>query len=142
MILDMAAARGSTQIHTMDPIPYANSSSERASDVPQSADLRLEASNAELQKIVFHSSAQTIISLRRALDLNIEDYNLLRDGNNSLLAERNTLYDRVADLESELAEVSVSAARGISALEAKVVCTEARPWTMLPPWRSALLTSE
>jgi hypothetical protein len=38
VVLDMKAAHGSTQIHTMDPIPYEDSSSERACDVPQSAD--------------------------------------------------------------------------------------------------------
>jgi hypothetical protein len=35
---DMAAAHGSKQIHTMDPIPSEDSSFERARDVPQSAD--------------------------------------------------------------------------------------------------------
>jgi hypothetical protein len=47
---------------------------------------------AELQKTI-GSSAKAVVSLHRALDLDIEEYNLLRDGNNSLLAGRNTLRD-------------------------------------------------
>jgi hypothetical protein len=87
--------------------------------------LRLEASTAVLQKTI-DSSAEAVISLCRVLDLNIEDYNLLKDGNNSLLAERNTLHEQVADLDSELAGVKASTVRDIATLEAKVVSVEAR----------------
>jgi predicted trehalose synthase len=56
----------------------------------------------------------------------IEDYELLKDGNSSLLVECNALQDRVADVESELAGAKTSAAKGIAVQEAKVVSVEAR----------------
>jgi hypothetical protein len=56
-----------------------------------------------LKKKTVDSSVEAAASLRQALDLNIVDYNLLKGGNNRLLPEeRNTLCDRVANLESEL----------------------------------------
>jgi hypothetical protein len=82
---------------------------------------RLKASAAELQKTI-DSSTEAVTVLRRALDERIEDYEPLKNGNDSLLAERNTLRDQVADLESVLAKVKTSAAGDISALEARVAC--------------------
>jgi chromosome segregation ATPase len=85
---------------------------------------QLKTSTVELQKSV-ESSTEAVTSLWQALEAGIKDYELLKDGENSLLAERNTLHDRVADLESELAEAKTSTAKDITALEAKVVSVEA-----------------
>jgi hypothetical protein len=50
----------------------------------------------------------------------------LLEGNKNLSAERDTLWDRATDLESELTEARASAAREIAALEARVKAAEAR----------------
>jgi vacuolar-type H+-ATPase subunit D/Vma8 len=78
----------------------------------------------ELQES-FDKSAEAVISLRQTLNGAIDDYELLKDGNSNLLAERNALRDQVTDLKSELATAKVSSAKDIAALEAKVVSVEA-----------------
>jgi chromosome segregation ATPase len=70
---------------------------------------QMKASIAELQKFV-DNSTEVVTSLRQAREAGIEDYELLKDGNSSLLVERNALQDRAADLESELAGAKTSAA--------------------------------
>jgi hypothetical protein len=55
----------------------------------------------------------------------VEDYNLLLEGNNSLLAEHNELRYHSEDLESKLAEVCSSAVEDIAALEAIIRSAEA-----------------
>jgi hypothetical protein len=64
--------------------------------------------------------------LRRELEEEVDNYELMRCGSESLLAECNTLCDQIADLESELVEVKMGATRDISIMEAKVASTEAR----------------
>jgi hypothetical protein len=86
---------------------------------------RLKGSSVELQRSV-DSSTEAVISLQQKLEAGIEDYELLRDGNNSLLVECNALQDQVIDLESKLAEDKARAAKDIAALEVKVVSAEAR----------------
>jgi hypothetical protein len=58
--------------------------------------------------------------LQRSLDAGVEDYELLMEGNKSLLVASDTLRDHDADLEPELAEARARAAKDIAALEAKV----------------------
>jgi hypothetical protein len=59
------------------------------------------------------------------VDAGIEDYNLLLEGNKSLLAKHNTLHDRSEDLEFELTKTRASAIKGIAALEAKIKSAKA-----------------
>jgi predicted RNase H-like nuclease (RuvC/YqgF family) len=69
---------------------------------------KLEEENSQLKVSTVDSSAEAVTVLRRALDEGIEDYELLTNGNESLLAECDTLWDQVVDLESELAKVKTS----------------------------------
>jgi hypothetical protein len=64
-------------------------------------------------------------ALQRAVDSGIEDYDLLLEGNKSLLDVRNDLQYRCEDLHVELAEVRSDAKKRIADLEAKVKTTEA-----------------
>jgi FtsZ-binding cell division protein ZapB len=84
----------------------------------------LRATAAKLQGSV-DSSGETIATLQRAVDAGIEDYNMLLEGNKSLLAERNALRDPSEDLKSELTKTHASAAEGIAALEARIKSAEA-----------------
>jgi hypothetical protein len=52
--------------------------------------------------------------LQRSLDAGVEDYELLMEGNKSLLVESDTLRDHNADLEPELAEARARAAKDIA----------------------------
>jgi uncharacterized membrane-anchored protein YhcB (DUF1043 family) len=61
---------------------------------------QLKASKAEMQKTV-DSSSEVVTMLRRELDKEIQIYELLNNGNDSLLEERNNAQYRVANLESE-----------------------------------------
>jgi hypothetical protein len=70
-------------------------------------------------------SAKTIDTLQRFVYSRIEDYNLLQEDNNSLLAECDDLCYRYEDLEFELAKVHSSAAEDIAALESRIRSTEA-----------------
>jgi hypothetical protein len=45
----------------------------------------------------------------------LEDYDLVMEGNKSLLAERNTLHECSEDIESELMKAHASAAENIAA---------------------------
>jgi hypothetical protein len=62
--------------------------------------------------------------LRRELNEEIENYELLNNGNDSLLEERNNVRFRVADLESEVAKVRARVAEDIFALEARLAAAE------------------
>jgi hypothetical protein len=64
--------------------------------------------------------------LRRELNEEIENYELLNNGNDSLLEERNNVRFRVADLESEVAKVRARVAEDIFALEARLAAAEVR----------------
>jgi hypothetical protein len=55
----------------------------------------------------------------------IEDYNLLMDGNKSLLAERDEFYYYCKDLSAELAEAHYDAEKRTATLELKVKSIEA-----------------
>jgi hypothetical protein len=81
---------------------------------------RIRASTAELQKSV-DSSSEAVTSLRQVLEHGINDYELLKKGNQILSAERDAFRDRVAGLASELAEDKKSATRDIAALKEKVM---------------------
>jgi hypothetical protein len=67
-----------------------------------------------------------ITLLRRELNEEIENYELLNNGNDSLLEERNNVRFRVADLESEVAKVRARVAEDIFALEARLAAAEVR----------------
>jgi hypothetical protein len=86
---------------------------------------RLKASEAEMQKTIDNSS-EVITLMRRELNEEIDNYDLLKSGNDTLLEERNTLWYQVVDLESELAKVKMSATENISALEVRLAIVEAR----------------
>jgi ABC-type arginine transport system ATPase subunit len=66
--------------------------------------VQLEVSNAEMELTVSRSS-EAITLLRRQLDEQLENYELLRLGNASLLEKRIEAQYRANELESELAEV-------------------------------------
>jgi hypothetical protein len=51
---------------------------------------RLKASEAEMQKTIDNSS-EVITLMRRELNEEIDNYDLLKSGNDTLLEERNTL---------------------------------------------------
>jgi hypothetical protein len=70
------------------------------------------------------SSTEAITSLWQALEAGIEDYKLLKDDNKRLLADCNMLWDRVADLESDLTEAKTSATRDIAALKTNVISAD------------------
>jgi vacuolar-type H+-ATPase subunit D/Vma8 len=75
---------------------------------------------------VCDKSDEAVVLLWQELDEAIKDYDLLKDGNNSLLAECHALRVQVSDLKSEFAMAKASAAENITSLEAKVVSAEAR----------------
>jgi hypothetical protein len=96
------------------------------------ANAQLKMSNAEMQQTIDISS-EVVTLLRCELDEEIENYELLRIGNESLLAERNDAHYRVADLESELEEVKKSAARTLLPWRRGL-----RQWRAPPPRRNML----
>jgi hypothetical protein len=59
------------------------------------------------------------------VDNGIEDYDMLLEGNKSLLVERDDLHFRCEDLQAELAEVRSDTKKQIVDLEAKVEFAEA-----------------
>jgi hypothetical protein len=72
------------------------------------------------------SSAETITTLERTVAMGVEDYDLLMEGNKSLLAECDVLHERSENLDFELMKARASAAEDIAALEARVKSAEAR----------------
>jgi hypothetical protein len=64
-------------------------------------------------------------SLQRAVDNGIEDYDLLLEGNKSLLAERDDFCFHCEDLQVELAKVRSDAKKQIDDLKVKVESAEA-----------------
>jgi hypothetical protein len=85
---------------------------------------KLEAENSQL-KATTAESAETIGMLQRAMDNRVEDYNLLMEGNKSLLAERNDINYRCVDLKIELAEVHSDSEKKTADLEVRVKTAEA-----------------
>jgi hypothetical protein len=67
-------------------------------------------------------SAEMIGMLQRSVDAGIEVYNLLMEGNKSLLAERDEFRYLSNDLETELAS---SAEKSVADLEARIKSAEA-----------------
>jgi hypothetical protein len=55
------------------------------------------------------------------VDNGVKDYNLLMEGNKSLLAECNDFHYRCKDLKAELAEVRFDAKKRTANMEAKVM---------------------
>jgi hypothetical protein len=70
-------------------------------------------------------SAEMIAMLQRSVDAGIEDYDLLMEGNKSLLAERNEFCYHCEDLNVELAKVHSDAEKIITNLEVRVKSAEA-----------------
>jgi hypothetical protein len=59
------------------------------------------------------------------VDNGVDDYNLLLEGNKSLLAERNDFHYRCEDLKDELAEAHYDAQKKTTDLESRVRAAEA-----------------
>jgi chromosome segregation ATPase len=91
---------------------------------PEEENSRLKATATGLQKSI-DSSAEDVTLMRWSLEAGIEDYDLLLEGNNSLLTECTTLRDHAADLESELAEARANATKDIATLETRVQSAKA-----------------
>jgi hypothetical protein len=70
-------------------------------------------------------SAETIATLQRAMDTGIEDYNLLMDGNKSLLAEHDEFCYCSDHMETELVKIRSDAEKNITDLEARIRSAEA-----------------
>jgi BMFP domain-containing protein YqiC len=85
---------------------------------------KLEVENSQL-KATAAQSAGTISMLQRAVDIGVEDYTLLMEGNKSLLADHNDFHHHCEDLEIELAEVRSDAKKKVADLEARVKSVEA-----------------
>jgi FtsZ-binding cell division protein ZapB len=64
-------------------------------------------------------------TLQHTVENGNEDYDLLLEGNKSLLAERDNFHNRCEDLRAELMEVRSSTEKQITDLEAEVKCAEA-----------------
>jgi hypothetical protein len=79
--------------------------------------------------VVLHESvdksAKVVVSLRWMLNGALDDFDLLKGGNNSLLVERDSLRDQVTDLDSELVTAKVRVTENIPTLEARVASAEA-----------------
>jgi chromosome segregation ATPase len=86
----------------------------------EKANTQLEASNAEMQ-LTPSRSREAVTMLRRELDAELENYELLRVGNSRLLDE---VRGQVADLESKLTETKVNADKDTAALEARLAAAE------------------
>jgi hypothetical protein len=69
-------------------------------------------------------SIGTISTLQHTMDIGVEDYTLLMEGNKSLLAERDDRH-RCECLEVEVAEVRFDAKKKVEDLEARVKSVEA-----------------
>jgi hypothetical protein len=70
-------------------------------------------------------SAEMISMLQRVVDNGVEDYNLLMEGNKSLLVERNDFHYSCEDLKAELVEVRFDAEKRTTNLEVRVKTAEA-----------------
>jgi hypothetical protein len=70
-------------------------------------------------------AAKTTAMLQRFVDAGIEDYNLLMQGNKSLLAEHDEFCYHSDDMENELVKAHSSAKESIADLEAKIKFVEA-----------------
>jgi uncharacterized protein involved in exopolysaccharide biosynthesis len=81
----------------------------------------LEAENSQLRATAtklqgsVDSSVETVATLQRSMASGLEDYDLVMEGNKSLLAERNTLHECSEDIESELMKAHASASENIAA---------------------------
>jgi hypothetical protein len=67
----------------------------------------------------------TIAMLQRSVFAGIEDYDLLMEGNKSLMAARDEFRYRCEDLKVELARVGSDAEKNIADLEARLKSAEA-----------------
>jgi hypothetical protein len=90
----------------------------------EEANTQMEASNADMQLTVSHSG-EAVTVLRHELDAELENYELLRFDNTSLLDERNEARGQVANLESELAEMNANTAKDTATMEARLAAAEA-----------------
>jgi hypothetical protein len=84
----------------------------------------LEAKNSQL-KVATAESAKMIGTLQRVVDNGVDDYNLLLEGNKSLLAESNDFHYHCKDLKAELVEARSNAQWRTADLEARVRAAEA-----------------
>jgi hypothetical protein len=85
--------------------------------------MELEADNSQLEAIAAEST-EAISMLHGTVNAGIEDYELLMDGNKSLLAECDDFRYHSEDLQAELAEVCSDAKKIIAILESKVKSTD------------------
>jgi hypothetical protein len=81
--------------------------------------VELETPNSRL-KTTTVESAETIAMLQCAVDAGIEDYNLLLDGNKSLLVERDDFCYCCEDLGIELARVHSDAEKSAADLDSRI----------------------
>jgi chromosome segregation ATPase len=84
----------------------------------------LEAENSQLRATVEESTG-TIATLQRYVDAVIEDYDMLMEGNKSLLTERDKFHYHCKDLKVEVARVRSDVEKNVADLEARVKSTEA-----------------
>jgi hypothetical protein len=87
--------------------------------------LQLKVSKADMQKTVDNSN-EAVTVLPWALEEEIESYDLLKNGNDSLLEECNNARYQVVDLESELEKVKASGEGDISTSKVRLAAAEAR----------------
>jgi hypothetical protein len=85
--------------------------------------VELKVENSQL-KATIAESTETIGTLQRAVNNEVEDYNLLLEGNKSLVAECNDFHYRCEDLKGEVAEVFSDAEKRTINLEAWVKAAE------------------
>jgi hypothetical protein len=86
--------------------------------------VEIEAENSQLKGTTTEST-EMISTLQHTVDNEIKDYNLLMEGNKSLLAERNDFHYYCEDLKVELAEVRSNTKKRIADLEVRVKSAEA-----------------
>jgi hypothetical protein len=86
--------------------------------------VELKIENSQLRATTAES-AEKICTLQWDVDNGVEDYNLLMEGNESLLAEHSDFHYRYEDLKVELAEVHSDAEKRTTDLEARVKAIEA-----------------
>jgi hypothetical protein len=95
----------------------------------------LEVEKSQL-KTVAAESAGTISTLQRAVDIGVEDYTLLMEGNKCLLVERNDFRHHCEGLEVELVEFHSDTKKKVVDLEARASMPKLIVSTLLQPARN------
>jgi hypothetical protein len=97
--------------------------------------VELKAENSQL-KATAADSAGTISMLQRAVDIGVEDYTLLMEGNKRLVAERDDFHHCCEGLDAEVAEVRSYAKKKVADLEMRVSLPKLIASTLPPPPRN------